>query len=237
MTSYKSFANRPWHSETEFEAETRLTVGSATTDQISSDVWSACRDSAETLILASMLDEPRPHRTMLNRIMGELAPQYGKVRTAGGYSYTVLVPCLVSTPAEKLPIVWKNLTGYYEDRFKVDPLVYGADYTIAGNVITIVAAEVGDLYTIEYETTLNPTPGLLRTLSLYQTAGNAIMAKFGTEHARTQAWAEMYGQHTRRQIDMLREGRVEIAEFARINLYADWDEGNQGIDSIPMARM
>lgn len=237
MASYRSFANRPWHTETDFEAQTRISIGSATGDQITRDVWCSCRESAENLIMASILDEPRPLRTMLNRIIGELIPQFGRIRSSGSYSHTVMVPNIVTTPSSRMPIVWKNLSGYYEDRFKTEPLVYGTDYTISGNTIKITNAESGDLYTVEYETTLEPTPGLLKTLSIYQTAGNVIMAKYGTDHARTQAWAEMYGLHTRRQIEMLRDGRIEIPEFASINLYADWSEGNDCITTVSMERV
>lgn len=237
MALYTSFANRPWHTVTSFEYQTRLMVGASTYDHITADVWCECRESAEAYILSNLKDGQRPLRSMLNRIPGELMPQWGHVMAAGDISYTVMIPNLVTTPTSRMPILWKNLDCYWEDRYSVDPREYGTEYTISGNVVTIIGASKGDVYTFEYETTLTPTPTVLKSLSIYQTAGNALIAKYGSDHARVQQWADMYGVHVQRQVEMLRTGNIEIPELAAIRLYSDWNEDLGDISSIPMARM
>jgi hypothetical protein len=237
MTAYKSAFNRPWHTSTQFETATRIAIGTATTDDVTSSVWCECCNNAENFVLSFFLDAPRPVRSMLNRIPGELAPQFGKVKTDGSYSYSVQIPCMISTPSHFAPNVWKNLSGAWADRFSADTLVYNTDYTISGNTITFPSALKGDVFSIEYETTLTPIPGLLKTFSIDRTAEYVLIKKFGKDHARVQQWAEQYGNHIIRQLEMLRKGDIDIPEFARVNLYSDWTEGTQGFVSIPIGRV
>jgi hypothetical protein len=237
MTTWRGFANRPWHTETEFEACTRLAVGTGTNDDVTPTIWSDCRNNAENIVLSYFMDSPRPIRMMLNRIPGELMPQHGKIQSDGEYSYSVQIPCMISTPSQYSPNVWKNLSGRWGDRFDTDPLTVNVDYTISGNTITLSSAAKGDVYCVEYETTLNPLPGLLKSFSLDRTADYLLVKKYGHDHARVQQWAEQYGNHIIRQLEMLRDGKIEIPEIARVNLFADWEEGSQNIISIPIGRV
>lgn len=237
MTTWRGFANRPWHTVSEFESCTRMAVGTSTTDDITPTVWCDCRNNAENIILSYFMDSPRPIRSMLNRIPGELIPQYGKIRVDGDFAYTVQIPCMISTPSQYAPTVWKNLSGCWADRFDDEPLVANTNYTISGNTITILSASKGDVYCVEYETTLNPLPGLLRSFSLDRTADYVLVKKYGKDHARVQEWAAQYGNHILRQLEMLRDGKIEIPEIARVNLFADWEEGDQSLSSIPIGRV
>lgn len=237
MTAYKSAFNRPWHTESQFEAATRIAIGTATVDDVTSSVWCECRNNAENIVLSYFLDSPRPLRSLLNRIPGELAPQFGKVVSDGSYSYTVQIPCMVITPAQFKPNIWKNFSGPWADRFSRDTLVYDTDYTVSDNTITFPNAVKGDVFTIEYETTLTPLPGLLKSFSIDRTAEYVLIKKFGKDHARVQKWAEQYGNHILRQLEMLRKGDIDIPEFARVNLYSDWTEGPTGFVSIPIGRV
>lgn len=238
MASYNCFANIPWHTESEFEAQTRILVGTnEDTDDVTPTIWQECRESAEAFILSNFLDNPRPNRGMLNRIPGELIPQFGKVLSTGSYTYSLLMPDLVTTPAQRMPVVWKNLSGAWQDRYDTDPLTYATDYSISGSSITIPGAEKGDVFCIEYETTLTPKPGILKAWSINKTSEYVFIRKYGFDHARVQAWAEQYGMHMERQLEMLRTGAMEIPEFASINLFTDWTEGGSTYMSIPVARV
>lgn len=237
MATYRAFANRPWHTESNFENLTRILVGATSTDDISTTVWSECRANAESDIMLALQDSDRPVRTMLNRIPGELIPQVGKITFDGSFSYTMMLPDVITTPAIRLPRVWRNLAGAWEDRFDYDPLELGTDYTLSGNTVTILAASKGDVYCIEYEHTMNPVPDALRYLSLNMTMHHLIISKYGTDQEQVQQWAEQYGGRATRQIELLQEGRMDIPEFARINLYADWTEGKDSIRSLQLARV
>jgi hypothetical protein len=228
------FANQPWHNEMDFESRTRIMVGETDTDDVDNTVWTALREDAEAEILASINNmQGKPLRDMLNRVPGELIPQFGCITAAASnYTYTILLPSMINTP-----IIWKNLTGLWKNRFDTDPLIVTTDYTVNGNTVTINSVEKGDIYCIEYETTLNPVPPLLKKLSVMKTSGNIILAKYGTEHARAQAWAQQYGEQIARTLDLLSQNKVEIPELARINLFNDWKEDtSQGVESILMLR-
>lgn len=230
--------NRPWHTEAEFESYTRFLIGSATSDDVTAAIWSQQRDGAETEILSVLQDANRPLRTMLTRVSGELIPQWGKIRSAtSNYSHTVSILGLVSTPSASRPLLWKNLSGPWQDRFEVTPLVYGTDWDIVGNSIVITTAEADDKYALEYQHTLAPTPGALKYLSMDLTIRNLIQNKFGTDEGRQEEWAGVYAERVDATLNLMRKNQWDIPEFAAIALYRDWEEGSSGIVSIHLGRV
>lgn len=238
MATWAGWQNLPWHTESEFETGTRILVGTvASGNDVPNAVWCQNRSKAEADILLYLQDTARPYRTMLNRVPGELVPQYGKIRTTASYTHAVMVPDLVTTPgSHRKPFVWLNLRVPWGERFGVTPLVEGDDYSISGNNFTFPSAREGDFYVIEYEHTLRPVPDQLKFMSMGMTMANVIRAEYGTDQRRIEQWSEMFGNVVETQLKMLQEGRLDIPAFAQIKLYSDWEEGKRGVTSIPLIR-
>jgi len=237
MASFDSQENQPWHEETEFENLTRIMVGATSADDITTTIWSECRRSSESVLLAGLLDDPHPHREMLHRVPGELIPQYGKLNATASYTHTILMGDMVTTPAAYLPNLWRNLSIEWPRRFEATALVKDTDYTLSGNDITIPAAVKGEVYVFEYEHTLNPVPPFIRTMSIMLTAESALLATFGTDHRRVTEWAATRGDMVREQLKMLNQSRIQIHEFTKIKLYQDWDEAPRRVVDFPLKRV
>lgn len=232
--------NQPWHTETEFENFSRLTVGSLSSDHLTADTWSECRYAAEAEILTHVTDGNSPNRLMLSRVPGELVPQHHPILSdTENQTFTLSIPDVVTTPSSLKPIVWKNLEGPWENRWQcidIFKLEETTNYTQSGSTITILSPKTGDRYTVEYGHTLNPVPGILNRLSMIGTIKQAIINKFGIDHSRMEQWSNQYGRDFNRQLRMLWEGQLQIPEFASVNLYNDWKENPGSVVAVDIRR-
>lgn len=235
-----TIGNLGWHTEADFEAQTRWLVGEASTDDMTSAQWQQCRSWAENRIMAYLPEGDRKYRTMLDRVPGEYAPQDGPLLEDGEYIHTVSLPEIVSSPPAKLPRVWRNLEGPWEHRFskrRTSLLVPQDDYTVSSGTITFKnhVAREGDRFIIEYWHNLTPKPAFLRDLSILGTSYRYVLKTHGISSNELKQWLEQYGGPFWGDLKQIKEGKICIPEFDAPNLYLDWDETG-GVSNILLQR-
>lgn len=236
------YGNFPWHSLTEFHDAVRMTVGTVQVGgaTISTGTWCECRRNAEAKILSYLTNNPKKYRDMLYRVPGELAPQDDEIASDGSYAYAVAIPNIVTTPGIKQPRVWKNLTGDWRFRPKstldANRLTPTTDFTFNATTITIVDADVGDRFVIEYQTTLATVPQVLKQMSIYATAELALIRAFGMGSEQADKWAAVHRSQYMEQLKMMQTGQLSIQEFDFIKLYEDWKDESQFPQSFETIR-
>lgn len=224
-----TIGNLGWHTEAEFEAQTRWLVGDAGTDDMTTAAWQECRSWAENRIMAYLPEGVRKYRTLLDRVPGEYFPQDGPLLADGPYIHIVSIPQIVTTPASKRPRVWKNLCGTWADRFNKRSeslLTLTDDYTVSATAVTVDAeqAKEGDRFVVEYWHNLTPKPGILKDLSILGTAYRYVLKTHGLTSNELKQWLEQYGGPFWGDLKALKEEKICIPEFDHPALYVDWDE-------------
>lgn len=170
--------------------------------------------------------------------------------TAGTFTFTLSLADVSSNPA---PIVWRDQTGQiagfprkrWEDRFKIDEAGYsdlywgrltdGTDYTFASNQIQNVALNEHDRIYVEYSHDLTNKPGILKRLSIHITVYDALLAVMGQRQARVSPWREDY-EVARRDLELIRNGELGIAEFDDLKLFDDYTENLKTHKSVKMVK-